>query len=101
MDCARAPAAECGRLERTLGGRIVPPRKPARVRPMAPIARLRGGPILRLSGFRAATVRESVVQPFSISESSKFMEKRTLGNTAMNVTVLGYGAAEIGFRNVP
>src|SRR6266478_4157796 len=29
------------------------------------------------------------------------MEKRTLGKTGMNVTVLGYGGAEIGFRNVP
>src|SRR5258706_5419256 len=29
------------------------------------------------------------------------MEQRTLGKTGMNVTVLGYGGAEIGFRNVP
>ena len=29
------------------------------------------------------------------------MEKRTLGKTGMNVTVLGYGGAEIGFRNIP
>jgi len=29
------------------------------------------------------------------------MEKRTLGQTGMNVTVLGYGSAEIGFRGVP
>jgi len=29
------------------------------------------------------------------------MEKRTLGKTGMNVTVLGYGGAEIGFRKVP
>jgi hypothetical protein len=29
------------------------------------------------------------------------MEKRTLGNTGMNVTVLGYGGAEIGYRKVP
>ena len=29
------------------------------------------------------------------------MEKRTLGKTGMKVTVLGYGGAEIGFRNVP
>ena len=29
------------------------------------------------------------------------MEKRVLGKTGMNVTVLGYGAAEIGFRGVP
>ena len=29
------------------------------------------------------------------------MEKRTLGNTGMNVTVLGFGAAEIGYRGVP
>src|SRR3954465_7610641 len=28
------------------------------------------------------------------------MEKRTLGNTGMNVTVLGFGAAEIGFAGV-
>jgi aryl-alcohol dehydrogenase-like predicted oxidoreductase len=29
------------------------------------------------------------------------MEKRILGKTGMNVTVLGYGGAEIGFRGVP
>jgi aryl-alcohol dehydrogenase-like predicted oxidoreductase len=29
------------------------------------------------------------------------MEKRILGKTGMNVTVLGYGSAEIGFRGVP
>lgn len=29
------------------------------------------------------------------------MEKRALGNTGMNVTVLGYGGAEIGYRGVP
>ncbi|MBZ5609523.1 MAG: aldo/keto reductase [Acidobacteriia bacterium] len=29
------------------------------------------------------------------------MEKRTLGKTGMDVTVLGFGAAEIGFRGVP
>jgi aryl-alcohol dehydrogenase-like predicted oxidoreductase len=29
------------------------------------------------------------------------MEKRILGKTAMNVTVLGYGGAEIGYRGVP
>ena len=29
------------------------------------------------------------------------MEKRTLGKTGMEVTVLGFGAAEIGFRGVP
>jgi aryl-alcohol dehydrogenase-like predicted oxidoreductase len=29
------------------------------------------------------------------------MEKRVLGNTGMNVTVLGYGGAEIGYRGVP
>jgi len=29
------------------------------------------------------------------------MEKRTLGKTGMAVTVLGYGAAEIGFQGVP
>lgn len=29
------------------------------------------------------------------------MEKRLLGKTGMNVTVLGYGGAEIGFRGVP
>lgn len=29
------------------------------------------------------------------------MEKRTLGKTGMTVTVLGYGAAEIGFQGVP
>src|SRR5260370_18520717 len=29
------------------------------------------------------------------------MEKRTLGKTGMNVTVLGYGGAEIGYRTVP
>jgi aryl-alcohol dehydrogenase-like predicted oxidoreductase len=29
------------------------------------------------------------------------MEKRTLGKTGMNVTVLGYGGAEIGYRGVP
>lgn len=29
------------------------------------------------------------------------MEKRALGKTGMNVTVLGYGGAEIGFRGVP
>lgn len=29
------------------------------------------------------------------------MEKRDLGKTGMKVTVLGYGAAEIGFRGVP
>lgn len=29
------------------------------------------------------------------------MEKRLLGKTGMNVTVLGYGAAEIGYRGVP
>ena len=29
------------------------------------------------------------------------MEKRTLGKTGMDVTVLGYGSAEIGFRGVP
>jgi len=29
------------------------------------------------------------------------MEKRTLGNTGMAVTVLGYGGAEIGFQGVP
>jgi aryl-alcohol dehydrogenase-like predicted oxidoreductase len=29
------------------------------------------------------------------------MEKRILGKTGMNVTVLGYGAAEIGYRGVP
>ena len=29
------------------------------------------------------------------------MEKRTLGKTGMNVTVLGYGGAEIGFQGVP
>src|ERR1051326_7626106 len=29
------------------------------------------------------------------------MEKRTLGNTGMAVTVLGYGGAEIGFQDVP
>jgi len=29
------------------------------------------------------------------------MEKRTLGKTGMNVSVLGYGGAEIGFRQVP
>src|SRR6266478_1531139 len=34
-------------------------------------------------------------------QSSQLMEKRTLGKTGMNVTVLGYGGAEIGFRYVP
>src|SRR5579864_4159759 len=29
------------------------------------------------------------------------MEKRTLGKTGMDVTVLGFGGAEIGFRGVP
>lgn len=29
------------------------------------------------------------------------MEKRTLGKTGMDVTVLGFGGAEIGFRDVP
>jgi aryl-alcohol dehydrogenase-like predicted oxidoreductase len=29
------------------------------------------------------------------------MEKRVLGKTGMNVTVLGYGGAEIGYRGVP
>jgi aryl-alcohol dehydrogenase-like predicted oxidoreductase len=29
------------------------------------------------------------------------MEKRILGKTGMNVTMLGYGSAEIGFRGVP
>ena len=29
------------------------------------------------------------------------MEKRTLGKTGMDVTVLGYGGAEIGFRGTP
>jgi aryl-alcohol dehydrogenase-like predicted oxidoreductase len=29
------------------------------------------------------------------------MEKRTLGKTGMDVTVLGFGSAEIGFRGVP
>jgi aryl-alcohol dehydrogenase-like predicted oxidoreductase len=29
------------------------------------------------------------------------MEKRTLGKTGMDVTVLGYGGAEIGFQQVP
>ena len=29
------------------------------------------------------------------------MEKRLLGKTGMNVTVLGYGGAEIGYRGVP
>ena len=29
------------------------------------------------------------------------MEKRMLGKTGMNVTVLGYGSAEIGYRGVP
>src|SRR3954468_19583492 len=29
------------------------------------------------------------------------MEKRTLGKTGMEVTVLGFGSAEIGFQNVP
>jgi aryl-alcohol dehydrogenase-like predicted oxidoreductase len=29
------------------------------------------------------------------------MEKRVLGKTGMNLTVLGYGGAEIGFRGVP
>jgi aryl-alcohol dehydrogenase-like predicted oxidoreductase len=29
------------------------------------------------------------------------MEKRTLGNTGMDVTILGFGGAEIGFRGVP
>jgi aryl-alcohol dehydrogenase-like predicted oxidoreductase len=29
------------------------------------------------------------------------MEKRILGKTGMNVTVLGFGSAEIGFRGVP
>lgn len=29
------------------------------------------------------------------------MEKRTLGNTGMKVTMLGYGGAEIGYRGVP
>ena len=29
------------------------------------------------------------------------MEKRKLGNTGMEVTVLGFGAAEIGYRGVP
>ena len=29
------------------------------------------------------------------------MEKRILGKTGMNVTVLGYGGAEIGYRGVP
>src|SRR5262249_4605227 len=29
------------------------------------------------------------------------MEKRTLGKTGMEVTVLGYGGAEIGFRGTP
>ncbi|HEY3738936.1 MAG TPA: aldo/keto reductase [Bryobacteraceae bacterium] len=29
------------------------------------------------------------------------MEKRALGKTGMNVTVLGFGSAEIGFQNVP
>ena len=29
------------------------------------------------------------------------MEKRTLGNTGMDVTVLGFGGAEIGYQGVP
>ena len=29
------------------------------------------------------------------------MEKRTLGKTGMDVTILGFGGAEIGFENVP
>src|SRR5260370_20619262 len=29
------------------------------------------------------------------------MEKRTLGKTGMDATVLGYGGAEIGFRSTP
>lgn len=29
------------------------------------------------------------------------MEKRILGKRGMNVTVLGYGGAEIGYRGVP
>jgi aryl-alcohol dehydrogenase-like predicted oxidoreductase len=29
------------------------------------------------------------------------MEKRTLGKTGMDVTVLGFGGAEIGFQGVP